>query len=162
MFFIHIWNLQSKTDKMSLHDIIICDSSIAPSILCITRTKHKWYISQLRYIALPWFTCIVLISTFKGLLLFEFLSELSNRETKKQMPCNQLQWIKSQMEHYHYNDRISQPTSRCPWKHRYWPSQQCRSQNKLPCGAQMSKELSSLAPLSVNRPPACTYLQVCI
>ena len=47
-----------------------------------------------------------------------------------------------------------------PGSNRYWPSQQCRSENTLPCGAQMSKELSSLAPLSVNRPPACTYLQV--
>lgn len=36
------------------------------------------------------------------------------------------------------------------------------SENKLPCGAQMSKELSSFAPLSVNRPPACNHLQVCI
>lgn len=71
-------------------------------------------------------------------------------------------WFKSQMEQDRNSDRASQPTSRCPWKHWYWPSQQCCGENKLPCGAQMSKELSSLAPLSVNRPPACNYLQVCV
>lgn len=120
------------------------------------------------------FTCRVFKLIFKGLLpLFSELSEKRKIQEKKHthdktrrsntwMPYSgieldeipdgavSLQWANIPA---HIQVSLEAP---------YWPSQQCRSENKLPCGAQMSKELSSLAPLSVNRPPACTYLQVWI
>lgn len=115
------------------------------------------------------FTCLVLKWIFKGLL--PLLSELSKKKQKKTHTTKQERSNKLMPYPSIALDEIPDGAVSLQWANipahiqvsleaPYWPSQQCRSENKLPCGAQMSKELSSLAPLSVNRPPACTYLQV--
>lgn len=60
------------------------------------------------------------------------------------------------------SERVIAPTSRCPWKLWYWPSQQCRARTSLPRGAWMNKKLSGLAPPSINRHPARNNLWVSI
>lgn len=45
-----------------------------------------------------------------------------------------LHMMKSQMEQRRRSERVFVPTSRCPWKLRYWPSQQCRARTSLPVG----------------------------
>lgn len=83
----------------------------------------------------PWLWLLHFALTFKNLTAW--LSELSKMRTgeerKKLMICSDDAPDKVPDGAVSI-ERVVAPTSRCPWKLWYWPSQQCRARTSLPVG----------------------------